>query len=60
MRITVPVDDRNDRAVRDPSLVNPIGRVLAVVDHGDGRLTVEVDLDDEMLRARLAERRGAF
>jgi hypothetical protein len=47
-------------AVRDPSVRYELGRVVAIVDHGDGQATVLVDLDEDNLRSRLRERRGAF
>lgn len=57
MRITVEVKDGS--AVREPSMVNPIGRVLAVVDHGT-HVTLAVDLDDDKLRVALDKPRRTF
>lgn len=61
MRITIELVAGS--AVRDPSVTYPVGRVIAIVDNtfaGQKRDTVEVELDDEALKSRLRERRGAF
>lgn len=61
MRITIELVEGS--AVRDPSLVETVGRVVAIVDNtfgGQRRDTVIVDLDDDVLRKGLAEKRGAF
>lgn len=49
-----------DEPVRDPSLTTYVGRTTGYHLHQDGTLHVQIELDDERLTERLAERRGAF
>lgn len=54
-----PSDD--DAAARDPSLAGPVGRVTHVeYDREAETLRVTVELDEDVVRARLDEPRRAF
>jgi predicted metal-dependent peptidase len=58
IRIVVPTQIGG--AVSDPSVTAAVGVVVRVEGGNYGVEVVHVDLDEDVLRARLSERRGAF